>query len=73
MATPVKQKEKEILCGNLPTKLQVKNAVFKKMKIRNPFSFKNSSGWKDDATIKEKAFWIGVFVLIGAVLGYLTT
>ena len=44
-----------------------------KMKIRNPFSFKNSSGWKDDATIKEKAFWIGVFVLIGALLGYLTT
>jgi hypothetical protein len=43
------------------------------MKIRNPFSFKNSSGWKDDATIKEKAFWIGVFVLIGALLGYLTT
>ena len=42
------------------------------MKIRNPFSFKNSSGWKDDATIKEKAFWIGVF-LIGALLGYLNT
>ena len=32
MAIPVKQKEKEIVCGNLPTKMQVKNAVFKKMK-----------------------------------------
>lgn len=27
------------------------------MKIRNPFSFKNSSGWKDNATKKEKFWW----------------
>ena len=43
------------------------------MKIRNPFSFKNSSGWKDDTTIKEKTLLIGMFVLIGALLGYLNT
>ena len=43
------------------------------MKIRNPFSNKNPSGWKNDTTIKEKVLWYAIFVLFGLLLGYLAT
>ncbi len=43
------------------------------MKIRNPFSNKNPSGWKDDATINEKVLWYAILLLVGVLLGYLNT
>ena len=41
------------------------------MKIRNPFSFKNSSGWKDDITKKEKFWWIAILSVIYS--GFIST
>ena len=40
------------------------------MKIRNPFSF-NKSGWKDDATKKEKFWWITFLSVIYS--GFIST
>ena len=40
------------------------------MKIRNPFSF-NKNGWKDDATKKEKFWWITFLSVIYS--GFIST